>query len=141
MKLADQHKLAADFAAMKNFSRFLGILSGAWTLHIVYVLHLNGPTRFNDLRRLLGTISARTLTGRLKMLEAEAMVSRHYEPTVPPQVTYSLTERVADLKAPLGALFEVAEKWFGSETCDGPSSSPADAAVCTGVPAAGPHPE
>lgn len=130
MKLKDQQRIATDFAAMQNLSRFLSILSGAWTLHIIYVLHVNGPTRFNDLRRLLGTISARTLTGRLKMLEGEGMVSRHYEPTVPPQVTYSLTERVADLKAPLGSLYEVAEKWFASEPGCGPSSEAPDAPAC-----------
>lgn len=130
MKLQDQRKLATDFAAMQNLSRFLSILSGAWTLHVVYVLHLNGPTRFNDLRRLLGTISARTLTGRLKMLESEGMVSRHYEPTVPPQVTYSLTERVADLKAPLGALHEVAEKWFASDPARGSSAEAPECPPC-----------
>ncbi len=36
------------------------------------------------------------LTERLRMLEEAGVVSRHHQPSVPPQVTYSLTGRGQD---------------------------------------------
>jgi DNA-binding HxlR family transcriptional regulator len=44
-----------------------------------------------------GGISTKTLTDRLRMLEAEGWLTRHYEPTVPPQVTYEITKKVLEL--------------------------------------------
>src|SRR6266404_5923123 len=78
-------------------AKLLGILSSPWTLLLLHRLHMGGPTRFGELRRRLGAISTKTLTERLRLLEAEGWVSRHYQPTVPPQVTYALTERVLEL--------------------------------------------
>jgi DNA-binding HxlR family transcriptional regulator len=46
---------------------------------------------------LFGAISTKTLTERLPTLESGAWVTRHDEPTVPPQVTYALTETVLEL--------------------------------------------
>src|SRR6187402_2212914 len=93
--------------------RLLGILSGAWTLNLLHRLHLDGPTRFGELKRKLGRISTKTLTDRLRMLEGEGWLSRHYEPTVPPQVIYALTEKVMELEAVLTELERIAERWYG----------------------------
>src|SRR5947209_18701950 len=75
----------------------LGILSSPWTLLLLHRLHMEGPKRFGELRRRLGAISTKTLTERLRRLEADGWVTRHYEPTIPPQVTYAITERVLEL--------------------------------------------
>jgi DNA-binding HxlR family transcriptional regulator len=48
------------------------------------------------------------------MLEAEGWINRHYEPTVPPQVTYSLTKRVLELDPMMIELNRIAERWYGS---------------------------
>jgi DNA-binding HxlR family transcriptional regulator len=61
----------------------------------------------------LVAISTRTPTERLRLLEAGGWVSRHYEPTVPPQVTYALTERVLELQAVIEELDRIAERWYG----------------------------
>src|SRR6266853_1764744 len=78
-------------------TKLLAILSSPWTLLLLHRLHMEGPKRFGELRRRLGAISTKTLTERLRMLEAEGWVTRHYEPTIPPQVTYAITERVLEL--------------------------------------------
>ncbi|MFG0296726.1 MAG: winged helix-turn-helix transcriptional regulator [Maioricimonas sp. JB045] len=93
--------------------KLLGILSSPWTLLLLHRLHMEGPLRFGALKRRLGSISSKTLTQRLRMLEAEEWITRHYEPTVPPAVTYALTERVLELDAVMIELDRIAERWYG----------------------------
>src|SRR5260370_9539981 len=64
-------------------AKLLGILSSPWTLLLLHRLHIEGPKRFGELRRRLGGISTKTLTDRLRMLEAAEWVTRPYEQTVP----------------------------------------------------------
>jgi DNA-binding HxlR family transcriptional regulator len=94
-------------------SKLLGILSSPWTLLLLHRLHMEGPKRFGELKRRLDGISTKTLTERLRMLEREGWVHRHYEPTVPPQVTYSLVERVLELDPLMIELDQIAERWYG----------------------------
>ena len=69
----------------------LNILSGKWTLRILW--HVSkGPVRFNELRRLLGTITTKTLTLQLRELEEQGMILRTVYPETPPRVEYALTE-------------------------------------------------
>src|SRR6476659_10453077 len=97
--MAKKRRKRATIAAgeYEPLSRLLGILSSPWTMLLLHRLHTEGPKRFGELKRRLGSISTKTLTQRLRMLEAEGWVHRHYEPTVPPQVTYTLAKRVLDL--------------------------------------------
>ena len=95
-------------------AKLLGILSSPWTLLLLHRLHAEGPKRFGELKRRLGAISTKTLTERLRLLEAEGWVSRHYEPTIPPQVTYALTKRVLELQAVIEELDRIAERWYGA---------------------------
>jgi len=69
----------------------LNILSGKWTLRILW--HLSkGPVRFNELQRLLGTITTKTLSQQLRQLEEQQIILRTVYPETPPKVEYSLTE-------------------------------------------------
>jgi DNA-binding HxlR family transcriptional regulator len=95
-------------------TKLLGILSSRWTLLLLHRLHVDGPTRFGELKRRLGAISTKTLTERLRLLEAEGWISRHYESTIPPQVTYALTNRVLELQGVIEELDRIAERWYGS---------------------------
>lgn len=94
-------------------AKLLGILSSPWTMLLLHKLHIHGPTRFGELKRRLGTISTKTLTERLRMLEAEKWITRHYVPTIPPQVTYALTPRVLELDGVMRELDRIAERWYG----------------------------
>ncbi|MEO1191377.1 MAG: helix-turn-helix domain-containing protein [Pseudomonadota bacterium] len=86
-------------------------LSGEWTTHIIWTLGHEGPTRHGQLRKLVAGISSKVLTDRLRMLEREALVFRDYEPTVPPSVTYGLTERGLKIHAALRSLEEATRDW------------------------------
>ena len=94
-------------------ARLLKVLSSPWTLLLLHRLHIEGPKRFGELKRRLGAISTKTLTERVRMLEAEGWVSRHYEPTIPPQVTYAITKRVLELDGVMTDLDRIAERWYG----------------------------
>jgi DNA-binding HxlR family transcriptional regulator len=78
-------------------------------------LRSKGPTRFGALKRQLEGISSKILTERLRMLEEAQVVYRVYKPTIPPQVTYGLTERAQDLILVLDQLEVVAHKWYTQE--------------------------
>jgi DNA-binding HxlR family transcriptional regulator len=95
-------------------AKLLRVLSSPWTMLLLHRLHTEGPMRFGHLKRRLGSISTKTLTVRLRMLEAEEWIHRHYEPTVPPQVTYSLAKRVLELDPVMIELDRIAERWYGS---------------------------
>src|SRR5258705_13053022 len=94
-------------------AKLLGVLSSPWTMLLLHRLHTEGPKRFGELRRRLGSISTKPLTDRLRMLEAEGWTHRHYEPTVPPQVTYTLAKRVLELDPVMIELDRIAERWYG----------------------------
>jgi DNA-binding HxlR family transcriptional regulator len=68
----------------------LKLLSGAWTPKILWYLR-SETRRFGDLKRDLGTISAKVLTTRLRELEKRGVITRAVKPTSPPTVEYSLT--------------------------------------------------
>ncbi len=40
-------------------------------------------------------------------------LTRHYEPTVPSQVTYTITKRVMELDSVMTDLDRIAERWYG----------------------------
>ena len=89
----------------------LATITRRWTLHILWVLISEGPTRFGALRRGVPGISARVLTVRLRALEAEGLVYRKYTPSNPPEATYGLTPRAVEIGAHLEALHHVANRW------------------------------
>ena len=89
----------------------LELLTRPWTLHILWSLSTNGPTRFGALRKNVTGISARVLTERLRTLEDAGFVFRHYEQTIPPAVTYGITDRMKDIEKVLAQLEALARKW------------------------------
>ncbi|MEH2171122.1 MAG: helix-turn-helix domain-containing protein [Nostoc sp.] len=96
-------------------SILMSLLTGPWTMYILWVLCNRGPTRFGALKRQVEGISTKVLTERLRMLEAAEIIYRQYEPTIPPQVTYGLTEHGQELIEILHQLNALAERWYGSE--------------------------
>ena len=92
-------------------SGLLELLTRPWTLHILWALSNNGPMRFGVLRRQIDGISSRVLTERLRTLEDAHFIFRHYEPTIPPAVTYGITDRMQDIQKVLHQLEELSRKW------------------------------
>src|SRR5271166_223969 len=91
----------------------LELLTRPWTLHILWALSHNGPMRFGVLRRQVEGISSRVLTERLRTLEGAGFVFRHYEQTIPPSVTYGITDRMKDIEKVLAQLEGLSRKWQG----------------------------
>jgi DNA-binding HxlR family transcriptional regulator len=99
----------------------LELLTRPWTLHILWALSHNGPMRFGVLRRQVDGISSRVLTERLRTLENAGFIFRHYEQTIPPAVTYGITDRMKDIEKVLAQLEGLARKWQGEGTGAGAS--------------------
>lgn len=91
----------------------LELLTRPWTMHILWYLSTNGPMRFGVLKKQVDGISSRVLTERLRTLEDKGFIFRHYEPTIPPAVTYGITERMKDIEKVLTQLEGLARKWQG----------------------------
>lgn len=89
----------------------LELLTRPWTLHILWALSTNGPARFGVLQKQVEGISSRVLAERLRGLEQEGFVFRHYEPTIPPSVTYGITKRMKDIETVLQDLERLARQW------------------------------
>jgi DNA-binding HxlR family transcriptional regulator len=84
----------------------LRIIAGAWTPKILWYLQ-NEPRRFGDLKRDLGSISAKVLTARLRELESKGVITRTVMPTSPPTVEYALTSLGRKFHPVLKAIAEV----------------------------------
>ena len=90
----------------------MDLLSGPWTLYLIWVLCYKGPIRFGALQREISGISTKVLTERLRMLEAEGILYREYKPTIPPEVTYGLTPRGGELMEIIDQLDGLARRWY-----------------------------
>ena len=84
-------------------SEVLARIGDKWTVLVVSALG-EGPMRFNELRRALGSISQRMLTLTLRGLERDGLVTRTVYPTIPPRVAYELTSLGRSLLEPVMAL-------------------------------------
>jgi len=69
--------------------RFIG---GKWKAVILFYL-IDGAKRYNELRKLIPTITERTLSLQLKQLEEDSIIDRKVFTEKPPlMVEYSLTD-------------------------------------------------
>lgn len=93
----------------------LTLISGSWTTYILWLLQEERELRFGELLKRMPGLSAKVLTERLRKLEEAGLLSRHPEPTIPPKVSYRLTERGQQLQQPLKRLSELANQWSGEE--------------------------
>ncbi|MFC7538048.1 winged helix-turn-helix transcriptional regulator [Sphingomonas sp. GCM10030256] len=90
-------------AGCRNVTPVLNRVGDKWSMLIVMIL-ANGPRRFNELKREIDGISQRMLTLALRGLERDGLVSRSVEASIPPKVTYALTELGVSLREPVRAL-------------------------------------
>ncbi len=84
-------------------SEVLSRVGDKWTVLVVSTLG-DGPKRFNELRKALGSISQRMLTLTLRGLERDGLVTRTVFPTIPPRVDYELTDLGRSLLEPVSEL-------------------------------------
>ncbi len=76
----------------------LDLISGKWEIKIIFYLLKYNTLRFGQLKAHLPGITNTVLTGTLKKLEHEGVVSRIQFNEIPPHVEYSLTKAGLDLQ-------------------------------------------
>jgi DNA-binding HxlR family transcriptional regulator len=91
------------FAADCRTRLALDLLSGTWTGVVVWTLR-HGPLRPSELQERIGGISHKVLTGTLRHLERNGLVTRRRYAEAPPRVEYALTGAGRGLLEPLSAL-------------------------------------
>src|SRR4030081_1932856 len=74
-------------------ARTLDLIGERWTLLILRDLLLKGPQRFQDLQNSLAGVAPNTLSGRLKALEKQGLITRRLYSEHPPRLEYQLTDR------------------------------------------------
>src|ERR687888_1362292 len=92
-----------DAEDCRAVSEVLARVGDKWTVLVVNELG-DGPKRFNEIRRALGSISQRMLTLTLRGLERDGLVTRTVFPTIPPRVEYELTKLGHSLLEPVSSL-------------------------------------
>ncbi|NVK33412.1 MAG: helix-turn-helix transcriptional regulator [Rhodobacteraceae bacterium] len=106
--------------------RLLQIISGPWTTYILWRLAIHGSVRFGELKRLVTGVSSRVLTERLRMLEEVGLITRTHKPTIPPEVSYALSDRGWELRGILIQLSDLSIKWDLAAGCE-------NSALCQGI--------
>ncbi|MCX4640859.1 helix-turn-helix transcriptional regulator [Streptomyces sp. RPA4-5] len=86
------------------------LLFSRWTTPIVWVLEHHGRLRFNELQRLVPSITPKVLTQRLRQLERDGLVVRTYHAEIPPRVEYEISE----LGRTLVPVFQTLHGWSES---------------------------
>ena len=72
--------------------RAIYFLGGKWKIRILFTLFNNKKVRFNELKKVLKTITQQMLSKQLKELETDGIINRKVYQVIPPKVEYSLTE-------------------------------------------------
>ncbi len=101
-------------------ARAIRLLGDMWTLMIVYNL-MSGPRRFGELLEVMGNVSPKTVSQRLKMLEEKKFVDREAFAEIPPRVEYRLTEKGLALADTMEAIHRFAERHLSEDETLSPS--------------------
>src|SRR5436309_13056989 len=104
-------KLCDKSQTLCPLTRVLAIISSKWALPVIFQLHCaEGPLRFGELKRQIGTVTQKELTRALREFERLGLVDRRVYAEVPPRVEYSLTPLGRSLREPITALGDWARK-------------------------------
>ena len=106
----DASTTEAPSGVCPHFHAAIELIGKRWTGAIVCAL-TEQPLRFGELARAVPGLSDRLLSQRLRELEEQGVVEREVEAGSPVRVTYSLTEKGADLKPAIHELRQWARRW------------------------------
>lgn len=90
--------------------RAMEMIGGKWKLSILCSLGVDGPVRYNDLKRRISGISNTMLAKSLQELEADGLVQRSEFLEVPIRVEYEVTDKAKELGPILIQLAQWASK-------------------------------
>ncbi len=92
------------------------LLGNKWSILLLREL-FGGNKRTYQLLAALPGISTKTLTQRLRELEAQGLVDRHIYAEIPPHVEYSLTPKGHQIQPVMIALHQVGSQWLSQDPC------------------------
>jgi DNA-binding HxlR family transcriptional regulator len=92
------------------------IIGSKWTALILRDL-ANGPKRFSELEKSVGSINPRTLSQRLDDLEKHAIVTKQSFAETPPRIEYTLTDKGVDLVPVLRQMAAWGDKYYQEPEC------------------------
>lgn len=88
-----------------------GTIGRKWKLEIIFFLHKNGATRFNELRRRIPGLTNIMLTKSLREMEMDGIIERHELISAPPKIVeYSLAPLGKELIPILNELYAWGQK-------------------------------
>jgi len=93
-----------------HFHAAIELIGKRWTGAIVCAL-TEQPLRFGELAKAVPGLSDRLLSQRLRELEEAGVVGREVEAATPVRVTYSLTEKGAELEPAISEIRRWARRW------------------------------
>lgn len=96
-----------EMAQCDGFEKTMSMIAGKWKLWILRILIFGGTKRFNQLKREVTGITQTMLTGQLRALEEDGLVTREIFAEVPPRVEYSATAKAMALEK----FFNEMHKW------------------------------
>ncbi len=95
-----------------RLERCLDVVSGAWTLRILWCLLDGQPHRFSEIERRIAGISAKVLARKLRDLERHQIIQRHALGSAIPHVEYQLTKRGRAFEPIFQAMEQAAQQLF-----------------------------
>ena len=87
-----------------------------WSTLVLLVLDDTKVLRFNEIHKMIDSISHKMLAVTLKSLEADGLIIRTQYPEIPPRVEYTLSERGASLIPHIKSLVQWANANFEAIT-------------------------
>jgi len=106
MQVSNSHGFTMGILPANCPSRtVLDHVTSKWGVLVIIALS-ERELRWGELRRVVEGVSEKMLAQTLRTLEADGFVNRDAQPTIPPRVDYSLTERGRELAARLLPLMD-----------------------------------
>jgi DNA-binding HxlR family transcriptional regulator len=107
----DRIPVTEDGTAVCAVGPAVDLVFSRWTTPILLALRqarvAGGRLRYVELQRQVATITPKVLTERLRQMERDGLVRRHYYAEVPPRAEYEIT----DLGDSLGPVFAALATW------------------------------
>jgi DNA-binding HxlR family transcriptional regulator len=115
-----------DTQSRFSITHVANLVGDRWLLLIITEL-MGGTRRFNELQDSLSrhgsrghvSISPKTLSQRLKFMEANGLILRESYAEIPPRVEYSLTEKGQALYGIIKAMSEFEAQYMADFECHG----------------------
>ncbi|TNE79953.1 MAG: transcriptional regulator [Bacteroidetes bacterium] len=85
-----------------------------WSMLVLLLLNQEEVLRFNELHKIIESISQKMLSTTLKSLEADGLIERKVYAVIPPKVEYRLTDRGQSLMPHVLSLVDWANSNLGA---------------------------